>query len=1652
MIKKSILYTSIVLLCLGITGGVQTFSADEWTNSEPTYIKLRPVDINTFNEYRYKITEQYFNLREKFNIDGVLDRKVLENIAILADKGYKYLPDNLTNKNLYNNLLTEIKKWAKYPDNESSYTAIVKAIESYLESTKIDAVKGTIEASPKSGNAPLTVTLRAKVTDPTGTKIPDYNYIWWIDNGGRREIIGRKISINYIIRDEGKTTIFLDVVSNHKNESGYTDVLPFSSRTEIEVKEKVASMIVKVNGEDLRNREEIKFNPDESGYGLIFDATSSTPTSGTKFISTKWNFGNGVKREYDGGPKIERITYRTEGEFTVTLELKTNELKSIERKFKVIIRKPIASINVQSEEGFIGDKFTFKAKPAGTSKDLSYSWEILDIENDKSILKKEGSTITQTFVQKGKYNVKLHVMDPSGEDDLDSKIIYINSRPPVAEFSYTIPKTHKPNSVRLDASRSHDPDFTDDGKLVFNWIIDGEKVNLENPSSNGSVGFYTFDSTGDHSIALEVVDPDGISSVKQDKVSVKSILALDFAAYPRVIQRDQFIRFVGESKDADFFEWDFGDGDKEGGREEKISHVFKKSGMFDVKLTVRDKEGTTNAYSQKVYVGDSLSPVALMNLSKGTNETPPIEENGCSWNPAYIVDRVETIKFDAAESIDIDGDTNGLEYSWKIGNDKFSTSRNLTHKFDELGCFPIKLNVTSTKNGKMSSSSGYVKVKNLPPELTSLQVSIADPSTDPVVVSVTAIGAKDLDGVVQGYLWYYYTDTDNEPQDFRSTTKNSTTFVLPKITGNYFFVLVMKDNNEARVTSDEITDSRFSLTLSGDNVNTPLIDLNVNDSSVSIGDDVVFTANVKNILGKDISGESQFFWDFDGDGFYDKETKENIAPYKYTKSWEFYAKVKVKHKGFSNVRNTPINVSNKLVADFDYISIGNKIIFINKSSGKIEKITWDLWDGKIVEGKENLEHTYSDKKNTHTVKLKIVEGTTTKLIEKKVIANPANILKSKKSGLVLFTSPEYNDKWQIVLDNENATVHYYLKSISGDIKKYVVDYDVEFDTDVNGGKDDDEDNANTPSMSSGDVGQIILNKNKEQKVRFVIKGTTGDVIDSFDITLVKNYVKDESVDIGNISFEGVSEQEKKMLEDLKKLVSGLPAEYKQEGARYVQKLQEEYSDAAEKTKIIIDFEWFLDNENIKNSAEIIALLEQILVYGENDKSEKGVAYSALKNLIPDTITCSVSGSTTQSCKQYLVSKLDDIKGSSDVEKNKKIGTEILSVIGNTESMSSKEKLDFKAVLKTFVYGWLSNIPASEKDEIEKETTDTGESTSGGIMGVLIYVLYGIIWIFGVLLLGALWFWIFYKMSNNDSNVSFKDFIAQKTNGEKAETLSNDVLQEVTPKVQETTPVDPLAAPATSAKPEDTNVPDWLKGAQDATAIPQSPSPETPTQAAPVEQPVVEETQKVEVPDWLKWASETPVVQAEEPKIIGETTAEVPPAPAQTSPEELVVPDWLKGTTVDAPVEKEANIIPNPLDLSEPTAPKTEVPADTKEMTSDDLIIPETKVEELEVPDWLKGSFDTEKKVEETPVVTDTPVETPTEKAEPKKAPAKKPSSKAPKKEETKEKIEPKKTPAKKADKKEESTSPIKDELWQDGMQIPDWLKDASSGDATPPKK
>jgi hypothetical protein len=82
----------------------------------------------------------------------------------------------------------------------------------------------------------------------------------------------------------------LDVTSNHRNANRNIDVIPFSKKVDISVKEKVASLILKVNSKSLDSSDELKFTPEEAVYGLMFDATSSIPNSGTKFIATEWEF------------------------------------------------------------------------------------------------------------------------------------------------------------------------------------------------------------------------------------------------------------------------------------------------------------------------------------------------------------------------------------------------------------------------------------------------------------------------------------------------------------------------------------------------------------------------------------------------------------------------------------------------------------------------------------------------------------------------------------------------------------------------------------------------------------------------------------------------------------------------------------------------------------------------------------------------------------------------------------------------------------------------------------------------------------------------------------------------------------------------------------------------------------------------------------------------------------------------------------------------------------------------------------------------------------------------------------------------------------------------------------------------------------------
>lgn len=153
--------------------------------------------------------------------------------------------------------------------------------------------------------------------------------------------------------------------------------------------------------------------------------------------------------------------------------------------------------------------------------------------------------------------------------------------------------------------------------------------------------------------------------------------------------------------------------------------------------------------------------------------------------------------------------------------------------------------------------------------------------------------------------------------------------------------------------------------------------------------------------------------------------------------------------------------------------------------------------------------------------------------------------------------------------------------------------------------------------------QIPLSAYRNQKVRVFTLDSDGKVLASANFEIVKEYIEDVQIDPDMIVFEGVTESEKEKIEELKTLLGTLPQQQRLESLNYVKKLQENWNDATEKTRTILDFENYIFQLQLENEDVIISLLESLLVEGQEDQSAKQITYQALVNLIPQDISCQV---------------------------------------------------------------------------------------------------------------------------------------------------------------------------------------------------------------------------------------------------------------------------------------------------------------------------------------------------------------------------------------------------------------------------------------------
>lgn len=232
---------SIVRFVIGSggRGGILNNAFEFPTLIETTYAYTE-YDANTFDNYKKKIELLSSTLDREYQVNNKITPQTLTSLGLLVKSSMETFPDlndNIFNMNLANSLITAIELVKKTPDSDTAIANLARNINDYLTKVKVKRISGKITASPETGNASLSVTLRApEMVDPSGVTIQKASYIWWIRSaGGARTILGTGPSIEHTFLEERTYTVFLNVLSSSRNKYGKTDVLPFDSSINIQV-------------------------------------------------------------------------------------------------------------------------------------------------------------------------------------------------------------------------------------------------------------------------------------------------------------------------------------------------------------------------------------------------------------------------------------------------------------------------------------------------------------------------------------------------------------------------------------------------------------------------------------------------------------------------------------------------------------------------------------------------------------------------------------------------------------------------------------------------------------------------------------------------------------------------------------------------------------------------------------------------------------------------------------------------------------------------------------------------------------------------------------------------------------------------------------------------------------------------------------------------------------------------------------------------------------------------------------------------------------------------------------------------------------------------------------------------------------------------
>jgi parallel beta-helix repeat protein len=233
---------------------------------------------------------------------------------------------------------------------------------------------------------------------------------------------------------------------------------------------------------------------------------------------------------------------------------------------------------------------------------------------------------------------------------------------------------------------------TDKLTVYFYNAKTDELIDIDKRVSNGGIAECKFNLAFNTTFAWYAIANDSLLENKSDPwffttktTPPDNVPPTADAGGPYSGGEGQTIKFDGSGSydpdgDISFYRWNFGDETSEI-LAESPDHIYYKSGIYEVTLTVIDNDGTTDTDIKIITIGDYI------------NQKP----NAIPGGP-YLGNTSELVIFDGSNSYDPDGSIKN--YTWDFGDGINGYGAETSHIYNQKGTYLIELVVTDNAGDK----------------------------------------------------------------------------------------------------------------------------------------------------------------------------------------------------------------------------------------------------------------------------------------------------------------------------------------------------------------------------------------------------------------------------------------------------------------------------------------------------------------------------------------------------------------------------------------------------------------------------------------------------------------------------------------------------------------------------------------------------------------------------------------------------------------------------------------------------------------------------------------------------------------------------------------------------------------------------------------